>query len=58
MLQYNLYYNNEKINKRPISKTELDKVRSSKIISKYDKASNEVKKIPTDEIEIITCYVV
>lgn len=58
MLKYNLYYNNEKINKRPLSQSELDKVQNLKVINKYNKITNDIVTIPTDKVEIIKCYVV
>lgn len=58
MLKYNLYYNNQKINKRPISKADLDKIQANKIINKYNDKTKELVEIPTNRIEIIKCYVV
>ena len=53
MLKYNLYYNNEKLNKRPLSQSELDQVQNSKVINKYNKITNDIVTIPTDKVEII-----
>ena len=58
MLKYNLYYNNEKLNKHPLSQSELNQVQNSKVINKYNKITNDIVAIPTDKVEIIKCYVV
>lgn len=58
MEKYNIYYRNEKINNRPLSNIDLDKVKSLEYINKYNKVDKSVIKIPTKDIDIIKCYVV
>lgn len=58
MVKYNLYYNNELINKRPISQSDLEKIKSVNTINKYNEFTKEIISIPTKQIEIITCYVI
>lgn len=58
MLKYNLYFRSEKINKRPISEDELNKIREAKNINKYNSQTRELEVIPTNQLEIIKCYVI
>jgi hypothetical protein len=58
MLKYNIYYNNEKINSRPLDKDDIDLIKKERIITKTDKYTNDIKQISTDKIEIVKCYVI
>lgn len=58
MLKYNIYYNNEKINSRPLDKEDIDLIKRERIITKTDKYTNDIKQISTDKIEIVKCYVI
>lgn len=58
MLKYNIYYNNEKINSRPLDKEDIDLIKRERIITKTDKNTNDIKQISTDKIEIVKCYVI
>jgi hypothetical protein len=58
MLKYNIYYNNEKINSRPLDKDDIDLIKKERIITKTDKYRNDIKQISTDKIEIVKCYVI
>jgi hypothetical protein len=58
MLKYNIYYNNEKINSRPLDKDDIDLIKRERIITKTDKYTNDIKQISTDKIEIVKCYVI
>lgn len=58
MLKYNIYYRNIKINKRPLSKQEIDNIKSIPNINKYNEQTKQILKIPTADLEIIKCYVI
>ncbi len=58
MEKYNIYYRNEKINNRPLSNEDLDKVKSLEYINKYNKVDNSITTIPTKDVDVIKCYVV
>lgn len=56
MTGYNLYYKNEKLNKFPFNKEELQKILSSQVINKkIDNTS--VKKIFVKDIRITECTI-
>jgi hypothetical protein len=58
MLRYNIYYKNERINNYPISKEEVEKIQSQKFIGKVNENTKEVTRIPTNDINIVKCYLV
>lgn len=58
MLRYNIYYNNEKLNTYPISEDEIEKIKKQKYIGKVNEETKEILRIPTDEVNIIKCYLV
>ena len=58
MLKYNIYYNNEKINSRPLDKEDVDLVMKERTISKINKYTDDIKQISTERIEIVKCYVI
>ena len=56
MTGYNLYYKNEKLNKFPFNKEELQKILSNQVINKkIDDTS--VKKIFVKDIRITECTI-
>ena len=57
MVKYNLYYNNERLNKRPITKEELDRVQQSKVINKYNERTQTLVPISTSQINIVKCQI-
>lgn len=57
MLKYNIYYNNEKINSRPLDKEDVDLIMKERTISKINKYTDNIKQISTERIEIVKCYV-
>ena len=58
MLKYNIYYNNEKINSRPLDKDDVDLIMKERTISKINKYTDDIKQISTERIEIVKCYVI
>lgn len=58
MLLYNIYYNNEKINNRPISAEELEQIKQREYIGKVNEVTKDVTRIPTNKVNIIKCYMV
>lgn len=58
MLKYNIYYNNEKINSRPLDKEDVDLIMKERTISKINKYTDDIKQISTERIEIVKCYVI
>lgn len=58
MLKYNIYYNNEKINSRPLDKEDVDLIMKEHTISKINKYTDDIKQISTERIEIVKCYVI
>ena len=58
MLKYNIYYNNEKINSRPLDKKDVDLIMKERTISKINKYTDDIKQISTERIEIVKCYVI
>ena len=58
MLKYNIYYNNEKINSRPLDKEDVDLIMKEHTILKINKYTDDIKQISTEKIEIVKCYVI
>lgn len=58
MLKYNIYFNNEKINSRPLDKADVDLIMKERTISKINKYTDDIKQISTEKIEIVKCYVI
>ena len=58
MLKYNIYYNNEKINSRPLNKEDVDLIMKERTISKINKYTDDIKQSSTERIEIVKCYVI
>ena len=50
---YNLYYNNVKINNRPINENDLDTIKKSRIIAKRNPITNKLESISFDKIEVV-----
>jgi hypothetical protein len=42
----------------PISKEEIENIKKQKYIGKVNEETKEILRIPTDEVNIIKCYVV
>ena len=55
---YNLYYNNVRLNKQPISIDELKKLKCAKSFSKVNYENKTIAKIPFNLIRIIECIIV
>ena len=57
MIKYNVYNNNIKINKRPLSKSDLDTMLESNVI--YKKQENgETQRILAKNIQIVECIII
>lgn len=56
MTCYNLYYKGQKLNRRPITKKDLDIVMSKEKVSKIVN-STTIKDIPTRECKVVECTV-
>ena len=54
---YNLYYNNERLNKHPLSIDEYQKIKNAKTVSKVDYESKTVEQIPFNLIRTVECIV-
>lgn len=57
MKAYNLYYLNEKINKRPLSESAVNEIMKYPYISKVNN-NKSVTEIETKKIKIIKCTVI
>lgn len=56
MRTYNLYYKQERINKRPLSKEELDYIKQYEVIRKVDDKSStnkQIHEIPVKALRIV-----
>ena len=56
MRVYNLYYKQQRINKKPLSKEEAEKIRSMKTINKVI-SKDEIEEIPVDRIRFVECVI-
>lgn len=56
MVKYNLYYEGQKLNKKPLSKTEINDVYSRQVVYKKI-SSTEQKAIPTNQVSCYRCIV-
>ena len=54
---YNIYYKYNKINKKMISKKEIDQLLKQKFIYKK-RESGEIEKIPTEDLTIKKCTII
>lgn len=52
MRHYNIYYRNQKINKKPLTKEELDYIKQYEVINKV-KDKDTVEKIPVRLIRVV-----
>lgn len=55
MRVYNLYYKQQRINQKPLSKEEANKIKSMKTVSKI--AGNNIEEIPVDMIRFVECII-
>ena len=58
MLKFNIYYNNERLNKYPLSSEDIEQIKQQKYIGKVNEVTKEVTRIPTEKLNIIKCYLV
>ena len=54
MKVYNIYYKSQKLNRRPLSQSDIDKVMSKEIVSKIVN-STSLKDIPTKDCKVVEC---
>ena len=54
---YNIYYNGQKLNRRPLTKKDMEIVNSKKYISKVVNSTN-LKNIPIKDCKIVECIVI
>lgn len=52
MRRYNIYFKNQKINKKPLTKAELDYIKQYEVINKV-KDKDTVEKIPIRFIRVV-----
>lgn len=57
MKLYNLYYKNSRLNKKPISKEELQKLQNAKVVSRVDYKNKTVEQIPFNLIRTVECVI-
>ena len=57
MKLYNLYYKNSRLNKKPISREELQKLQNTKSVSRVDYENKTVEQIPFNLIRTVECIV-
>jgi hypothetical protein len=58
MEAYNIYYNSELVNNRPILKDDIINVINNGNIIKQNKITKEYEQIPLNKIKIVKCTVI
>lgn len=58
MKYYNLYYQDIKINNRPITESDLDIVKQQKSINKKNSITGKLEIIPINKIKIVKTIVI
>lgn len=58
MEAYNIYYNSELVNNRPILKDDIVNVINNGNIIKQNKITKEYEQIPLNKIKIVKCTVI
>ena len=58
MEAYNIYYNSELVNNRPILKDDIINVINNGNIIKQNKITKEYEQIPMNKIKIVKCTVI
>lgn len=57
MIRYNIYYKNEKVNVKPLSKEQINKIISNNVIYKKS-PNNDLIEIPINKIKIFKCTII
>jgi hypothetical protein len=57
MKVFNIYYNNEKLNHKPLTNYEVNGIKEKNFILKKDK-DNRIVKIPLENVKIIKCTLI
>lgn len=55
---YNLYYQNIRLNKQPITGDELQKIKSARSVSKVDYKTKKLIQIPFSSIKTVECIII
>jgi len=58
MRGYNLYFNEVRINRNPISGNDLKYIYDKRYIYKKNNKTNSVEKIPTSQIKVKECVII
>jgi len=58
MKAYNIYYNNEKINKRPLTEEDVETIKKYPYVSKRNALTNTIVEIETKNLRFIKCTIV
>lgn len=58
MEAYNIYYNSELVNNRPILKDDIINVINNGNIIKQNKITKEYEQIPLNKIKIVKCTII
>ena len=58
MKAYNIYYNNEKINNRPLTEEDIETIKKYPYITKRDTIQNKMYEIETRKLKFIKCTIV
>lgn len=58
MEAYNIYYKNEKINKRPLSKEDVETIKKYPYISKRNPFTNQITEMEIKNLQFIKCIII
>lgn len=57
MITYNIYYKNEKVNIKPLSKDQINEIIANNVIYKKNQ-NNDLIEIPVNKIKIFKCTII
>lgn len=57
-MYYNIYYQNSKVNKKPLTDKDVEYIRSQKVIYKRNEVKDSIEEINTNQIRIISCEII
>lgn len=57
MITYNIYYKNEKVNIKPLSKDQINEIITNNVIYKKNQ-NNDLIEIPVNKIKIFKCTII
>jgi len=58
MKAFNLYYKSMKINKKPLSKSDIEYIFDQKVIYKKNEQTNKIEKIKTQDLNCVKCIII